>query len=161
MASASVNADIAVRFIESAPKDRFEVHNTTDCLLQDVELAIDLQGSAGKLYFDTTAEGAGVEVFQPFESAQAGLTLASSDKVRDGETSLRVQIAKLEQGAKASFTIDVDDALTDSSLGQIRVADSEMSGAGVTFSAQNVPSVSGQFDGDTVTLPVAEACATQ
>ena len=60
-------ADIAVRFVESAPKDRFIIENLGDCALTAAGLTLDMAGSAGGLIFDVTGSGAGVEVFQPFD----------------------------------------------------------------------------------------------
>ena len=67
ISSAPVQADIVVNFVESAPKDRFVIENTGECEFENLVVEIDLSGSAGGLIFDTTATGAGVEVFQPFE----------------------------------------------------------------------------------------------
>ncbi len=73
----SAQANIEVDFYESAPKDRFVIKNTGKCLLQDLTLEIDLTKSAGRLIFDTTATGAGVEVFEPFEVTRGNISLAS------------------------------------------------------------------------------------
>jgi len=61
---ASASANVEVRFVESAPKDRFVVKNLGNCDLRDLTLEVDLGSSQGQLIFDTTASGAGVEVFQ-------------------------------------------------------------------------------------------------
>jgi len=95
---------------------------------------IDLTRSAGKLIFDTTASGAGVEVFQPFEVRSGEIELISGDKVVDGDRTLAVLIASLKSGESASFTIDVDDTMTNSELGMIRVSKSEISGSEVLVS---------------------------
>ncbi|MEM9604417.1 MAG: hypothetical protein AAGA11_16240 [Pseudomonadota bacterium] len=160
LASMGAHADVSVRFYEGAPKDRFEVRNESGCDLRKVLVSIDLRESAGRLYFDTTGSGAGVEVYQPFESRGADLVLASAETVRDGDTALSVRIDAFASGARASFTIDVDDALTDSALGQIRVADSEMSGARVELRARGVPSSEGHFDGDLARLDIDSNCET-
>ena len=60
-------ANVEVVFKESAPKDSFILNNESLCNFQDVLVKIDLSQSTGRLIFDTTASGAGVEVFQPFE----------------------------------------------------------------------------------------------
>jgi hypothetical protein len=122
-----VNADLEVEFIESAPKDRFIIKNTGECVLKDLVLEIDLSESTGRLIFDTTATGAGVDVFQPFEVTEGEIELISSDAVEDGDTTLSLSIQDIPAGKAISFTIDVDDTLTASELGQTRVADSEIS----------------------------------
>ncbi|MEM7376350.1 MAG: aggregation factor core [Pseudomonadota bacterium] len=160
LATASAQADVSVWFYEGAPKDRFEVRNESGCDLSNVLVSIDLRDSAGRLYFDTTGAGAGVEVFQPFESRRTDLSLDSAEAVQDGDTALRVRIDALADGARASFTIDVDDALTDSALGQIRVADSEMSGARVELLARGLPAREGQFDGNLARVEVESSCQT-
>ena len=66
---------IEVRFIESAPKDRFIINNTSECNLSEFTFSIDLSESVGKLIFDTTEAGAGVEVFQPFEIVSGNIEL--------------------------------------------------------------------------------------
>lgn len=124
-------ANLQINFVESAPKDRFVIKNTGQCDLTNLTVEIDLSNSAGKLIFDTTATGAGVEVFQPFEVREGAIKLQSSDTVADGDKSLSVVIDELIADQSVSFTIDVDDTLPKSSLGQIRVAGSEMQGAQV------------------------------
>lgn len=79
--SAGVYANLQVKFVESAPKDWFAVTNLTNCDLKNVRMSIELSNSAGKLIFDTTASGAGVEVFQPFEVRSGEIALTSSDRV--------------------------------------------------------------------------------
>ena len=50
--------------------------------MQDLALEIDLTQSEGRLIFDTTATGAGVEVFQPFEVTHGNIALVSQDGVK-------------------------------------------------------------------------------
>ena len=126
-------ADIETRFIESAPKDRFVVENTGSCALGAVTLTVDLTASAGKLIFDTTGEGAGVEVFQPFEIVAGGDLVTGTPTASDGDRSVSVDLIGLPAGATFAFTIDVDDTLPKSQLGQIRVAGSEIDGATITL----------------------------
>lgn len=114
-------------FTEGAPVDRFVIANkgATDLDLRDVQ--INLAPSRGRLIFDTAGGGQGVEVFQPFRSDAASVSVA------DGAEALRFPLAGLPAGAQVSFTIDVDDRLTASEMGQIRVSGSEMEGAEITF----------------------------
>ncbi|MGD1857176.1 MAG: hypothetical protein ACFB2W_23325 [Leptolyngbyaceae cyanobacterium] len=149
---------IEIEFIESAPKDRFVVTNMGSCTLEELMLELDLSQSAGKLIFDTTATGAGVEVFQPFEVEEGDIVPLAAEGVNDGDTILALQIASLGPNNRASFTIDVDDTLPRSDLGQIRVADSEISGAVVTISIGNGETTSAKFDGSIAQadLPVCQ-----
>lgn len=121
-------ADISVRFQESAPKDRFIIQS--DCAVSEIDMTIDLSGSAGSLIFDVTADGAGVEVFQPVE-VQSGA--AQMQPVVDGDQTLTLRIPAIPVESGVTISADLDDVLTNSSLGQIRVAGSELSGATITI----------------------------
>jgi hypothetical protein len=123
--------EISVTFRESAPKDSFTILNTGACQIDGL-VSIDLASSEGKLIFDTTATGAGVEVFQPFAVVAGQNFLVETPVVTDGDTIVQLSLKGLKIGDKVSFTIDVDDTLQNSNLGQIRVTGSEISGARVT-----------------------------
>ena len=121
-------ADLSVRFIEGAPKDTFIIENTGKCALDNVVVDIDLASSDGKLFFDTTAAGAGVEVFQPFEVRSGQFTVANQS-ISDGNDAISLNVAQLAVGGNISFTIDVDDQLSNGDWGQIRISGSEINGA--------------------------------
>ena len=123
-----------VQFVESAPRDRFIVQNTSSGRWKIASLTLDLSPSAGQLIFDITAEGAGVEVFQPFRGDGGSASLTTDPAVTDGDQSLVLDFTSFEPGAEYRFSMDVDDQLTDSDLGQIRVSNSEMQGATMTLS---------------------------
>jgi len=74
-----VLADIEVTFLESAPKDRFTFTNTGACDLGPAVLSLDLSGSAAGLIFDTSGDGAGVEVFQPYETNLGQIRVSDSE----------------------------------------------------------------------------------
>lgn len=132
---------LTVKFVESAPKDRFEIiHTATGVFVTG--LRIDLQGSAGRLVFDTAAGGDGVEVFQPFEPQGDMQTI----EVVDGADQLSVALNDMSTGQRAGFTIDVDDRQTQSDLGQIRVTGGEMEGARVFFSLSDGTILETRFD---------------
>lgn len=117
------NGEITAEFRESAPKDSFIISNTGGCAFTG-SVTIDLAESAGKLLFDTTASGQGVEFFQPFELVKGKQFLTNSPKITDGDTKIMLRLNELAVGSKVSFTIDVDDTLENSALGQIRVSNS-------------------------------------
>ena len=151
-----LQANVAVNFVEGAPKDRFVIKNTGACTLSDIKLTIDLSTSEGGLIFDTSEKGAGVEVFQPFEVRQGNIQLTSAATVNDGDTVLSIRIPELGSGRTVSFTIDVDDTLVNSSLGQIRVADAEIAKTTLKLVLDENKPVSAVFGGDssaTVLLP--------
>lgn len=124
-------ADIEMRFIEGAPKDRFEFVNAAPCATGPVRLEIDMSDSVGGLYFDTSSAGAGIEVFQPFQIVSGGALIKDTVQVSDGETSLAINLRDFPAGAQLAFTIDVDDTLRHGSLGQTQVARSEIAGTSV------------------------------
>lgn len=126
-------ADISAKFVESAPKDSFTFVNTSACATGPIDLTVDLSGSAAGLIFDTTGNGAGVEVFQPFELVAGGAELKSVEAVTDGDTSVKLRLKDLPAGGKIAFTIDVDDTLAASSNGQIMVSGGEIAGASVSM----------------------------
>jgi hypothetical protein len=154
----ATHANLQVQFAESAPKDRFSFSNLGVCSLKDVVLTIDLAQTRGKLIFDTTATGAGVEVYQPFETSSSTVKLVGSSSVADGETSLTIGIDTIGTGEIVSFTIDVDDTLPQSQLGMIRVTGSEMQGAKVTVSAQGLPVSSTMFGASSSTVLELPEC---
>ncbi len=126
-------AGLDAQFIEGAPKDRFTFTNTSTCDLGPTTLTLDLAGSAAGLIFDTTGSGAGVEVFQPYQTVAGAGSLAKVSKVSDGDTQITLTLTGLPPQQSVAFTIDVDDTLVKSALGQIRVDNSEIAGATLTL----------------------------
>ena len=148
-----VFADLTVRFVESAPKDRFVISSDT-CPLQDVDVVISLDGSAGGLIFDVTSAGAGVEVFQPVEVQSGAVT---AQPVVDGDQQLSFKIGSMIAGNDIIISADLDDVLTNSSLGQIRVAGSELDGAVVEMTIAG-ESQSAVFANGTNTVTIPHNC---
>ena len=128
-AALPATADVSVKFIEGAPKDRFVITNET-CATGPVKLTVDLQPSAGALIFDVTGAGAGVEVFQPFELVSGGSLVTRAPEVVDGDQVLSLNLAGLGPEAVVSFTIDLDDTIN---AREITVAGSELTGAKVVL----------------------------
>jgi hypothetical protein len=126
-------------FVESAPRDRFELLVGKEPLRA---VRIDLRGSTGQLIFDTENGGTGVEVFQPLRD-EGG---TDAGNVADGAQALRVVLRDADAGARAAFSIDVDDRLPSSALGQIRVTGGEMAGATVVFETQAGQDIIAVFD---------------
>lgn len=132
-------ADLQVEFIEGAPKDRFVMTNVGDCALGNAQFEIDFTGSSAGLIFDVTSEGAGVEVFQPFEVTAGAEHLTTQPTITDGDQRAMLDISGLGVDEIIAFTIDVDDTM---GTRGITVADSEISETtvslyidGSTFSA--------------------------
>ncbi len=151
-------ANVEVIFVESAPKDRFVLTNTGQCSLNDLTVNLDLSNSLGKLIFDTTATGAGVEVFQPFEVRKGNLKLVSSEKVKDGDSTLSLVIESIAANDSVSFTIDVDDTLTQSELGNIRVSGSEIKNASIDVNVQGQQASAATFNNKGKALVSLSSC---
>lgn len=120
---------VSLVFTESAPRDRFEVINDSSPGQRIQRLTLNLTGSAGRLIFDTAEGGTGVEVFQPFRVESGEARLSKTPVVKDGSDRLELTFTQFEPGQRLVFSIDVDDRLPASDLGQIRVSGSEMAGA--------------------------------
>ncbi|WP_181893152.1 aggregation factor core [Falsiruegeria mediterranea] len=126
----TAQAGLSIRFIEGAPKDRFQIENTGGCDITGAMLRLDLSSSQGALIFDVSSTGAGVEVFQPFVLVEGQEALASVPAVVDGQDTLDLAVDRLEPGAAIGFTIDVDDTI---GTRQITVTGSEIEGATVSI----------------------------
>lgn len=152
--AAPSRADVTVRFIEGAPKDRFEILSVEGCGSAPLSLTIDLQGSAGALVFDVTDAGAGVEVFQPFELVAGGELVVASTDLTDGDKELTLDLSGLGPGAVVGFTIDVDDTI---GAREITVSDAEIEGAEVRVSS-DIGRAAAQFGGDATAVLPTTAC---
>ena len=159
-AGTAAQAQVLVIFQESAPKDRFEIRNAGGCALGAMTFTLDLAGSSGGLIFDTSADGPGVEVYQPFELLEGAGRVLQLPVVRDGGRSIELAMSGLAPREIVSFTIDVDDTLASNPLGQTRVAGSEIMGAraAIVLESDNValPPVTARFESDAMAeLPVS------
>lgn len=147
-------ADIIVEFDEGAPKDRFSIVHAGDCPLNDVTVTIDLGASAAGLIFDVTAQGAGVQVFQPLELVAGRDLLDEVPNVGDGDNSIALPIARFLPGAEIAFTIDVDDT---AGTREITVSAAEIEGAKVTVShLSNVREA--EFGADAIARVALDGC---
>ena len=142
------HADVKVTFNEGAPKDRFTFQNIGDCPLPAATVVLDLTGSAGKLVFDVTGTGAGVEVFQPFELVSGKDSVTQSSAVKDGDKTLSLTLSGLAQGDSVAFTIDVDDTL---GARESTVNTEEISGAMATVQF-GATMTTATFDGTTAVI---------
>ena len=142
-------ADLAVTFRDGAPKDRFTITNTASCATGPLAVTIDLVGSPFNLIFDITGDGAGVEVFQPFELVAGADVVTGVTEVSDGDTQMTLMLAPMEMGGEVAFTIDLDDTVGSR---EITVNGSEIAGAMVRVSSDDALA-EGMFD-DTGTAQV-------
>ena len=128
-------ADITVEFSEGAPKDRFTFTNTSDCALGPATVTLDLATAPAGLIFDVTGEGAGVEVFQPFELVSGARNVTATPSVSDGQQTLAMGLSGLGAGESVAFTIDLDDT---TSTRQITVSGSEIAGSSVSIETERL-----------------------
>ncbi|WP_226689739.1 aggregation factor core [Ruegeria arenilitoris] len=154
LASTSLQAGVQIRFIEGAPKDRFVLTNVGTCEVEASTLKIDLSQSAGRLIFDVTESGAGVEVFQPLEFVEGADALRQLPLVVDGQNTIELEIATLAVGDNLAFTIDVDDT---TGQREITVTGSEIEGATVSY-ADAVETKTATFSSDAVVNVATKDC---
>lgn len=151
-ANSAAAQNISVQFRDGAPKDSITLANA-GCPIMDAAITLDLSGSAGGLIFDTTAKGAGVEVFQPVEILTGNVVVSP---VADGDTRLDMTIAQFTSDAAVQLTADLDDTIAGGR--QITVTGSEISGATVSI-ATNETIAQGVFDdAGTAYIDLTGAC---
>lgn len=126
--ASTAHADLRVTFQDGAPKDSFTITNIGACATGQFGITFDLFPSPAGLIFDVTAQGAGVDVFQPFEVTLGSQLIEGVSAVADGDQILTLLVSSMAPGDIVSFTIDVDDT-----TGQrpITVSGGEIAGASV------------------------------
>ncbi|MGB0684292.1 MAG: hypothetical protein ACPGOV_16425 [Magnetovibrionaceae bacterium] len=132
--AASVRAcapEVTVSFVEAAPKDIFQISNRSGAGWKIRAVAIDLEGSRGKLLFDTRFGGPGENVYQPFEALDGQVSLASQPDLQDGQTGILLTFHDFVPGQDFRFTIDVDDQLATSDMGRTMISGAEIEGAAI------------------------------
>ena len=154
LAAGPAFADLSVRFIEGAPKDRFVFTHEGACATGPMTLTVDLSGSAAGLVFDVTGEGAGVVVFQPVDLVSGGDRVTVLPEVADGDTSLDLALSGLAPSDVVAFTIDLDDTIV---AREITVSRSEIVGAAITLTAGST-TATGTFGKDARTRVALPGC---
>jgi len=155
LTAGAAQADLAVRFDEGAPKDRFSLTNTGDCALPAFSVLFDIGAAPAGLIFDVTGSGAGVEVFQPLVMVAGQELLRDTPMVKDGDSAIMFDLDGLGVGAQLAFTIDVDDT---GGGREITVNGAEIQGASVTVTFGET-ALTGVFD-DTARAVIATAPCT-
>ena len=153
---------LEVRFVEGAPRDRFEFSVPPTSASTIRTLRLDLAGSVGDLVFDIAPGGEGVEVYQPFRVERGDALLRDTVRVVDGARRIDLAFDGFGAGARFAFSIDVDDRLSDSELGRIRVSGSEMEGASLRAGLRGADgastSVEARFGAGAAAMLVAGDC---
>lgn len=132
LSGAALACDVraSATFLEGAPRDRLVVKNLSagDWTLARADWL--LAGSQGRVLFDVTGSGAGVQVFQPFRVEKSQDLLARQPDVKDGDQVLSLEFNGFGPGRDFIFSIDVDDQLQAS---ETIVDGTEMQGAEMVF----------------------------
>ena len=122
--------EVVIRFIDSGP-DLFIIENNS---LEDwtlLSLEFRAEHSAGRVVFDTDFGGAGASEPQQFETVEGEVGLMMAPVVADGAEELTLHFANFAPGRKFVFSIDLDDRLPNSAMGQAYVTGDEIAGAEV------------------------------
>ena len=130
-ATSATAQGLTVQFQDGAPKDSITLLNA-GCAITNATVTLDLNGSNGGLIFDTSAQGAGVEVFQPVEVLTENVTAGA---VTDGDTTLDISVGMLPTDAMIRLTADLDDTIVGGR--QITVSGSEIAGATVAVAVDD------------------------
>ena len=109
-------------------------------------ITFDLSTSVGQIIFDTRSGGDGVEVFQDFQVERGDATLGAEPIAQDGTDVLELRFDSFPPEQDFVFSIDVDDRLENSELGQIQVTGSEIDGARVLVEFANGSILPGTFE---------------
>ncbi len=120
---------VEVQFFESGGGDIFTIANKSQSPLRLESLTIRLQGSRGRLVFDTEDGGPGYSMPQQFEAVDNDVGLVGEPVVADGAEELRLQFKAFTAGRRFMFVIDLDDRLATSDFGQAVVSGAEIEGA--------------------------------
>ncbi|MEO0939264.1 MAG: aggregation factor core [Pseudomonadota bacterium] len=143
-------AELTLSYVDSAPKDIFEITYTGTCPLPADVLRIDIGKAPAGLVFDTDPGGAGFNVSQPFEVRRGAGLLTALPTISDGATSIDLPLTGLGAGDVIRFTIDVDDT---TSASRTRVSGSEMAGAMAALGAY-----SARFDASATAIIETPGC---
>ncbi len=120
----------SAEFLEGAPRDRLVVRNLSAGEWTLARADWLLARSKGRVLFDTTASGAGVQVYQPFRIEKSEELLARQPEVTDGDQALTLEFKGFGPGRIFIFSIDVDDQLQ---ANETIVDGTEMKGAEMVF----------------------------
>ncbi len=120
---------LIAKFTESAPHDSVEFRNMSSDGWHVQSVLLTLDSSGGNLIFDTEEGGNGVEVYQQNHEESDSARPASIAKAADGDQSLQINFSDFPSGANYIFSINLDDQLAQSELGNVRVAGGEINGA--------------------------------
>ena len=129
--AAACGPEVIIQFIDSGP-DVFIIDNKSreDWTLLSLEFRS--ANSIGRVVFDTDFGGQGSSEPYQFEVVPGEVSLMKEPVVADGAEALDLHFANFSAGRKFMFTIDLDDRLESSPMGQAHVTGEEIAGAEVS-----------------------------
>ena len=130
-AARACGPEVVIQFIDSSP-DLFIIENRSLEAWTLVSLEFRAEKSAGRVVFDTDLGGAGASEPYQFEVVEGEVGLMKAPVVADGAEELTLHFANFAPGRKFVFSIDLDDRLENSAMGQAYVTGDEIAGAEVT-----------------------------
>lgn len=157
-AAVPARADIVVRFFDGTPEDLITIRNEDVCETGPISVTIDLRQSAGGLFFDTTAGGAGFSEWQPFRVVGGTGFVDRLTPVSDGTQVLTIAFRNIPPNGLTTITTDLDDALPGSPTGPTIVDGAEIAGAlvSLTVGEMDTPVSEARFDvNSTATVPLS------
>ena len=123
--------EVVIQFIDSSP-DLFIIENKSQEPWTLLSLEFRAANSHGRVVFDTDFGGAGSSEPQQFETLEGEVGLMKAPVVADGAEELSLHFTNFVAGRKFVYTIDLDDRLPQSEMGQAYVTGDEIAGAEVT-----------------------------
>jgi len=138
---------LKVEFFESSDGDLFSVNNLSEAQWSVKSLTIILNGSQGKLIFDTASGGLGASMPAPLYVVAGEVGFEGASQVDDGGEIVALLFSAFDPGRRFIFSIDVDDRLDGSGFGQADVSDAEMAGASATAEMVNADGRTARING--------------
>lgn len=152
VAGSEARVQVAAVFTEGAPTDKLDIRNQSVADWRIERVVWNLEPSRGRLIFDVTDAGAGVQVFQPLRVLTAASPLMqwrALPRVNDGEQRLELRFDAFAPGETFSIAMDLDDQI---GARETIVSGSEIEAAVLQVSLQSASRATAQslvltFDG--------------
>ena len=129
--AAACGPEVVVQFIDAGP-DMFIIDNKSSEAWTLLSLEFRSANSVGRVVFDTDFGGQGSSEPYQFEAVEGDVGLMKEPVVADGAEALDLHFSNFTAGRQFIFTIDLDDRLADSVMGQAHVTGEEIAGAEVS-----------------------------
>ena len=120
---------VELEFFESDGGDVFRVHNKSQEPWSVASLVISLNGSRGRVVFDTADGGAGTSMHHPFNAISGDVGFVGASHIKDGDQVVTLAFSDFPPGKSFSFVIDTD-AKTPEGYDKAMVSEYDIEGAG-------------------------------